>query len=226
MAPTAPMRTAIRKLERYYGPPPKPFPVDPFQQVVWENVAYLADDARREKAFKTLKRDVGVTPAAILHASLLQLRSATSLGILAERFAGKLREAARVALEEFDGDVGAVIDLPLPQARRALKRFPGIGEPGAEKILLFSGRHALLAPDSNALRVLQRLGIVPQRKSYSAAYAAARDVASTQLGADTAGMQRAHQLFRRHGQEVCTRSAPDCPRCPLAPACPRIGVAT
>ena len=87
-------------------------------------------------------------------------------------------------------------------------------------------RHcAALAPDSNALRVLHRLGISPARKRYVSACAAAREVSAEQLGADTAGMLRAHQLLRRHGQEVCTRSAPACLRCPMVSLCPRIGVA-
>ena len=37
-----------------------------------------------------------------------------------------------------------------------LKRFPGIGDPGADKILLCSRGAATLAPESNALRVLLR----------------------------------------------------------------------
>jgi endonuclease-3 len=224
MAATAPLRTVIRKLERHYGAPARAFPTEPFQQIVWENVAYLADDRRRREAFNTLKREVGVTPEAILHAPVARVRAATSLGILADRFTGKLRDAARIALDDFDGDLKPVLDLPLARARRALRRFPGIGEPGADKILLFSGRHALLAPDSNALRVLQRLGLAPQARSYSVAYAAARAVASKSLGTDTSVMLRAHQLLRQHGQETCTRTTPECLRCPLATRCRRIGV--
>jgi endonuclease-3 len=226
--PAAPLtlRRILNPLARHYGPPPRPFPTSPFQQVLWENVAYLADDIRRMQAFDTLKRDVGLDPEAILHASADRLRRATSFGILADKFAAKLHDVARIALEEFDGHVDAVVDLPLPQAKRALRRFPGIGEPGAEKILLFSGRQALLAPDSNALRVLQRLGFVPERKSYATSYAAARKFATDELGADTGTMLRAHQLLRRHGQDLCTRSAPACPRCPLRTTCPRVGVAS
>ena len=63
---------------------------------------------------------------------------------------------------------------PLAEARKILRSFPGIGEPGAEKVLLFSGRQALLAPDSNALRVLVRLGLVREEKSYARTYAASR----------------------------------------------------
>ena len=44
------------------------------------------------------------------------------------------------------------------KARRALKRFPGIADPGADKLLLFAGVTPYLALDSNGLRVLLRLG--------------------------------------------------------------------
>lgn len=216
----------VTRLARHYGPAPRPFPTGAFEQLLWENVAYLADDAHRMAAFRTLKREVGLTPEKVLHAPLAKLRHATSHGILPHKFAAKLREVARIALDEFDGEVEAVLDRPLPAARRALRKFPGIGEPGAEKILLMSGRQALLAPDSNALRVLQRLGLVPAGKSYAATYSAARELAARELGADTGSMLRAHQLLRRHGQELCTRSAPACPRCPLRTSCPRIGVAS
>jgi endonuclease-3 len=222
--PVAPLRRVIDKLEKHYGPPLKPFPADPFQQVLWVNVAYLADDTRRAAAFKTLKRGVGLTPEKILHAPVATLRAATAFGILPDRFAKKLRECARIALDDFNGDLDAITTLPVAQAKRALRHFPGIGEPGAEQILLFSGRQPLLAPDSNGLRVLQRLGISPARKSYAAAYAAARGVTSGQLGADTPLMQRAHQLLRRHGHERCKATAPACNRCPLASTCPRTGV--
>ena len=220
------LRGVVTKLARYYGPPAHAFPTRAFEQLLWENVAYLADDARRMAAFRTLKREIGLTPEEVLHAPLTKLRRATSHGILADKFAGKLREVARIALEEFDGDVEAVLDRPLAEARRALRKFPGIGEPGAEKVLLFSGRQALLAPDSNALRVLQRLGLVPPARSYAATYAAARALAAGGLGADTGSMLRAHQLLRRHGQELCIRTVPACPRCPLRSHCPRTGLAS
>ena len=42
---------------------------------------------------------------------------------------------------------------------RLLRRFPGIGEPGADRLLLLAGGKRTLAPDSNALRVLVRLGL-------------------------------------------------------------------
>ncbi len=71
----------------------------------------------------------------------------------------KLREAARIALDDFAGGLDGIVREPVPNAKKALRKFPGIGEPGAEKVLLFRGRHPTLGPESNALGVLGRLGV-------------------------------------------------------------------
>jgi endonuclease III len=216
--PSLELAAAVQTLRRYYGPPEALPTTDPFELVVWENVAYLASPARRRDAFAMLRREVGTTPGQILAASQAALERVAAHGILKSRFATKLRACARIAIEDFGGDLRPVIHGPLPKAKQALRRFPGIGEPGAEKILLFAGAQSLLAPDSNALRVLVRLGFIQEDKSYARMYTAGRDVAS-HAAMDTAGMQEAHQLLQQHGQTLCKRNAPLCGSCPLAAMC-------
>jgi endonuclease-3 len=208
---------AVVALRAHYGRPVRP-PTDPFELVVWENVAYLASPAKRREAFADLVRHVGTTPADIMNATRPSLRRVAAHGILADTFASKLRECGRIATVEFGGDLNAVVTWPLERAKKALQRFPGIGEPGAEKILLFTGKHALLAPDSNALRVLVRLGYIREARRYANMYAAARAVAAG-LPARPRAMQDAHLLLQQHGQTLCKRTAPLCGKCPLAPGC-------
>ena len=205
-------------LRQQYGPPETPPTADPFELILWENVAYLASPARRRDAFEELKRSVGTEPEAIMAADLSALEKITARGILKSTFAAKLRDCARIALEQFGGDLNALIRGPLAKAKRSLRSFPGIGEPGAEKILLFTGQHALLAPESNGLRVLDRLGLVPQEKSYSRAYAASRQLASD-LPAVPKVVQEAHLLLQEHGQTLCKREKPRCSECPLLSHC-------
>lgn len=212
------LREAVEMLKDHYGPP-TPLPtVDPFELILWENVAYLAPPARRRQAFELLKRTVGTAPAVILTAKHSALERVTAQGILKSTFAAKLRECASIAVNEFGGDLGAAIRGPVDMAKRALRSFPGIGEPGAEKILLFTGQQALVAPDSNGLRVLVRLGLVRDEKSYARTYAASRQVAKD-LPAEPGVMQQAHLLLQQHGQTLCRRGAPRCGECPLAFAC-------
>lgn len=218
MADGLTLRVAVRALRSHYGQP-EPLPTaDPFELVLWDNVAYLASPAKRREAFALLRSTIGTTPKAILSATRAALEQVTSKGILKSSFAVKLRECAHIALTDFGGDLKAVVRRPLDEAKRALRSFPGIGEPGAEKILLFSGRHALLAPDSNALRVLVRLGLVREGSSYARTYAAAR-AAAAGLSSDVLLVQEAHLLLQLHGQTLCKRSAPLCAACPLESRC-------
>jgi endonuclease III len=209
---------AVERLRKHHGPPARPPTADPFELILLENVAYLAPPARRRQAFAQLKSTIGTSPSAILTASQHVLEGVTGRGILKRTFAAKLRECARIAIEKFGGDLRTPIRAPLGTAKRALRSFPGIGEPGAEKILLFTGRQALLAPDSNGLRVLVRLGLVREQKSYSGTYAASRQAANV-LAAEPRLMQEAHLLLQQHGQTLCRRGAPRCDLCPLAGGC-------
>src|ERR1700682_2266527 len=126
----------VERLQDQFGKQKPPKLDGPWEMILWENVAYLADDDRRQAAFQTLQKRIGLKPAQILSASDEALLEVTRYGIMPELFAEKLRKCAKIALEEFDGDLRPILQLPLPKATKALQKFPGIGEPGAEKILL------------------------------------------------------------------------------------------
>jgi endonuclease III len=129
--------------------------------------------------------------------------------------AAALLEAARLARER-DPDESAA--LPLREATRALQRFPGLGAPGAERVLLLAGAHPVLALDSNGLRALVRLGFAVEQPSYAATYRAVRE--ALELPDDVAWLRRAHLLLRQHGRETCKRTRPRCDGCALARRCP------
>lgn len=214
-----PFLKAVAALAARYGPP-RPLPAQgAFELILWENVAYLAGPERREQAFRELRARVGTSPSAILGAPEDVLRAIASAGIMADRQTAKLRVSAEIALREFDSDLGPVLRLDFKQARKALARFPSIGEPGAEKILLLTRSHPVLALDSNGLRVLLRLGIGEEKKSYSASYRSAQQAAMAEAGRGYGPLLRAHHLLRRHGEETCRRSRPRCETCPLSAGC-------
>jgi endonuclease III len=214
-----PLARVINALRQFYGRPARPLVKDPFEQVLWENVAYLAKDERRAEAWKRFKAEIGATPAEILEASASKLMDIGRAGIVPAITAEKLRRIAEIALEEFGGDLRPVLKLPLKDAKKALRRFPSIGEPGAEKILLFAGSHPVLALDSNGLRVLLRLGFGKEDKNYARSYRSAQEAVAPGLPLDTAWLIEAHQLLRRHGQELCKTNHPRCDACPLNKGC-------
>lgn len=208
-------------LRHFYGPSPAPTVTKPFEQVLWDNVAYMADDARRSQAFTVLKERVGTRPEAIVDAPQEKLLEVAGHGILAATFADKLRLAATIAIEL--GDLESLASRPVAQARRALRRFPGIGAPAADRILLFSRMHAVPALESNGSRALQRLFSVSTGGSYAQVYRAETALIVTELGSDFDRLIEAYQLLRRHGQELCRRSLPLCDRCPLRDVCAYYG---
>ncbi|MGZ5427803.1 MAG: endonuclease III domain-containing protein [Thermoanaerobaculia bacterium] len=214
------LREIVATLEKLYGKP-APFPSnDPWELILRENASYLVDDATREEVFRSLKARIGVSPEAILDAPRARLVEAIRKGGMRPPMrADKLLDAAEVAREKGLADLRKLTKEGGPEARKVLKRFPGIGEPGADKLLLAAGSAVTLAPDSNGLRVLVRLGYATEDANYAKAYRAVAEAVAPELPDDTAWLVVAHQLLRRHGQETCRRSEPRCDICPLAKGC-------
>ena len=210
----------IARLEAHYGKPRAPQTDDPLGLVIHENIAYLVADNKREAAFAALQKNVGLKPTEIMAAPVEELIRITRLGgIHPELRAARLKEIAQIVLNDFAGDLNRVLGLPKNEAMKALRKFPSIGLPGAEKILLFTRTHPLLALDSNGLRVLLRLGYGDEGKSYGASYSSVREALNDQIGNDCDFLIRAHQLLRRHGQELCRRNHPACEICPVRSSC-------
>ncbi len=210
----------LDQLERHYGAIGLPELTDPFEMILWENVAYLADDEQRREAFTLLKKRVGLKPHQILAVPLKSLGEITKHGgILPDQRAQKLVEAATIAVHEFGGNLQSILDLPAAKAKKALQKFPGIGEPGAEKILLFCRKLPVLALESNGMRVLLRLGYGQEETSYSASYRCIRKAVERELIFDFDWLIRAHMLLRYHGQQICKRNLPRCEECPVSRDC-------
>jgi endonuclease III len=216
-----PLPKVIERLGAFYGEPDPPDVNDPWEIIVWENVAYLVDDERRHETMEALRHGIGISPERILGATPAQLlKKAAIRGMVPEQSVEKLRRCAEIALEEFSGDLRPILKRPLAQAKKALKRFPAIGDPGAEKILLFCRAFPILALESNGLRVLVRLGYGEEKPNYSTTYRLVQEAIEGELVKEYSWLIKAHQLLRRHGQELCRRSKPRCEKCPFMKECP------
>jgi len=211
------LTAAIAKLETLYRLP-KPM-TDPLALIVWENIGYLIDDARRTELFEEFRERVGLdankimrTPGAVL------LDIAKRGGMNPGTRVSRLKNIAAIILES--GELRAALkSLPLARARALLKKFPGIADPGADKILLFSGVSVQPALESNGLRVLVRVGFAPQQSSYSASFKAAVGAMKEHGVMERRWLMRAYAVLRAHGQALCKRTAPNCIACPLDKSC-------
>jgi endonuclease III len=210
----------IAQLVKFYGKPKPPLTTDPFELILFESVAYLVTDERRAEAFDLLRRTVGTKPHQILAAANSALVKVAELGgMQPEKRAARLREIALIAMNEFGGDLSEALMLPLPKAKKALQKFPSIGEPSAEKFLLFTRSYPVLGLDSNGLRVLLRLGFGQEKKNYSASYRSVQEAIKDQLTDDYDWLIDAHLLLRHHGKELCKTNRPLCEKCPVKNSC-------
>jgi endonuclease III len=220
MTPQLKFSRVLKLLGKFYGRPSPPRLSDPVEIILYENVAYLVDDEKRSAAFDALKKKIGTKPVEILKASDVELIEITKMGgMVPELRARRLRQIAELAHWIFKDDLNSVLNKPLPEAKKALKKFPSIGDPGAEKVLMLTHSHLVLSLESNGLRVLVRLGFAEEKKSYSTTYRAIQDAVQDDLPRNYEDLIAAHQLLRQHGQELCKRSRPLCDDCPLKQSC-------
>jgi endonuclease III len=203
------LHAIVAKLREIYGEL-RPRITKPFEMILLENASYLVDDPTRHETLERLRDEIGLTPDEILRHSADDIARVVERGGMKPLHrAEKVLESARIA-REAGGDL---------LEKKLLQRFPSIGEPYADRVLLFNGKSSSVAPDSNALRVLCRLGFAPEdEKHYTKTYRTAVAAAGEQVQ-DAATAREAHLLLRRHGQEVCKRSAPRCEACPLRRSC-------
>jgi len=215
------LREAVKRLRSLYGTPPPPSATDPYAIALREAAAYLVDDARREATVEALRKEIGLDPETLLRASPDRIaRAIEGGGMQPQRRAAKVKECAAIAAEIGPKELARLAREDPKAARKILKRFPGIGDPGADRMLLFARGMRTLAPDSNALRVLLRLSFGEEHKGYSASYRSAAEAVEPELPRDFDGLIRAHGLLRTHGREMCKAKAPACSVCPLASDCP------
>ena len=195
----------LDRLEADAGPAAPVPATDGWLLVLAENIGYLVDDDTRWRAMTNLRRTVGTAPERILAAPDENL-SRVVVGMRPAERVSRLRTCAQLRV-----------------AGARWSAYPGIGQPGVQRIELFTGAKPVLALDANALRVLVRLGYGDPARSYAVTYREAQAAAAAEVEETVPARQRAHQLLRRHGQTVCRRSGPSCPTCALADACPSAG---
>jgi endonuclease-3 len=211
----------IARLQKHYGAPELPPARGAFELVLWENACYLLPDHRRAAVFEGLRAQVGLTADAILKAPReVLLPLATLGGMRPETRVFRWQEIARITATQFQGNLEQILEWPYAQAKKSLKLFPSIGDPSAEKILLFCGVAAGLPLESNGLRVLTRIGYGRVHlKNYGAMYRSAQEAITPELPKGAERLARAHLLLREHGKTICKDTSPQCYECPVEDLC-------
>lgn len=215
------MNRLLDTLEAQYGPQKPGWPTDPYLSLIWWHCGYPPSDAACAKGWESLISRNGVDPATLLAAEPAQLALALKPGgMFPELRAMRLKEVADRVKREFGGNLSAKLKrLPLSKARAALKKFHGIADPGADRILLFGGISPVAAVPSNCPHVLVRVRFGHELENYGRNYKAAQEIVAAEVPAAFEARIRAYLLLKCHGQQLCRGSHPKCDACPAAPLC-------
>jgi len=210
----------LDSLEAFYGKQEVYWPTDPYEFIVWWHCGYPQSDAACAKGWEKLSADVGIEPERILAATPAKLAGALkSGGMVPELRALRLKEIAMHVKDQYDGDLNAALRGPLADARKKLKSFPSIADPGADRVLLFAGIATIAAIPSNCPYVLIRILHGQERENYGVTYREAQQAIAASVPEKFDSRTRAYLLLKRHGQETCKRTKPKCEKCPVSKSC-------
>jgi endonuclease-3 len=206
-----------RRLERAYGTPEAELgnKCDPLDEAIYIVLSFQTDLARfagtwrRLRAaygsWRALERAPARRIACILREGGLQHQKARTI----KRLLGSVRDLnGELTLDPLRKISDA-------DAEQVLTRLPGLSWKGARCVLLYSLDRDAFPVDSNAFRVLKRVGVlrghaVYRRKSLHD---------SLQRIVTTERRRSLHVNLVVHGQRVCRPIAPLCAQCPLNKVC-------
>ncbi|HEY1954858.1 MAG TPA: hypothetical protein VGH28_04585 [Polyangiaceae bacterium] len=204
-----PVAKILDTLEKTFGRVAIPKRVRAYDMLIRAQCGYPASEEACEKGLRALEASVGTAPDEILGAPKAKLVKAMRAGgIVPEVRTERLRAVAKHARDGADF-----------RDRKTLKKLPTIGDPAADKILLFTRVQAIAAVPSNATQVPARIGIGKDLGSYAATYRSIERALDAALPKTFDARIRAHLLLKRHGQDVCKRARPRCELCPIARDC-------
>lgn len=218
----------LDRLESFYGELEPGWPTDPYLFLIWWHCGYPPSEERCSRGWDALVAAVGVSPAELARARSTTLARALKAGGLVPQLrAARLKTIARRVLEDYAGDLRAALAaVPEAEARKLLRRFPGIGAPGADRILLFGALAPVAAVPSSSPHVLVRLASGREAGKYTATYARAQELIEAQVPATLSARARAYLLLQRHARQLCKRAQPKCGECPVSGDCAYFGQLT
>jgi endonuclease III len=220
MSNPPPIPELLDRLESFYGPQQPSWPTDPYLFLVWWHCGYPASDTACAKGWAVLAKTVGTSPEAILAASPEKLAAALRPGgMVPEIRALRLKQIAARVKDQLVGDLLTALHGPLDQARKELKKFPNIADPGVDRILLFARIAPVAAIPSNCPHVLVRILHGMERENYGVTYREAQHAIESEIPPTFDSRTRAYLLLKQHGQTTCKRTNPKCDQCPVNTNC-------
>jgi len=205
-------------LEKKYGPlwpwPDDYFSDDPFKNLVLTILSQNTSESNCLRAYKGLKDRFEITPQALIAAPEKEIRKAIKSGGLYNIKAKRLKDVAKVVIEEYNNNLDSVLSLPKEDAKKQLLKLPGIGDKTADVILTTRHSYKEVIPvDTHMDRIAKRIGLVEKKANYEKTQEALKKFLPSKYRERGAGLL---WLLAKH---TCKPQNPKCKECVLKGMC-------
>jgi endonuclease-3 related protein len=187
---------------------------EPFEIIVGAILTQSAAWGNVEKAIANLKSARALSPEALRRLTLPEVAGLIRPCGYYNAKALKLKSFAHWLGEYYNDDLGKLFTNNTDHLRQQLLSIHGIGQETADSIILYAANKPVFVVDAYTRRIINRIGLAPDRNSYAAYQALFMD----NLPADTQLFNEYHALLVCLAKNVC-RSHPLCPQCCLNDIC-------
>ena len=187
--------------------------LDPFEALISTILSQATNDRNRDLALKNLKRKLKLTPQIISKTDAKDIADSIHPAGLENMKAPRIKEAARIILEEYSGDLRKVLRLPQAEAREKLMDLPGVGFKTADVMLAFVARRNVMPVDTHISRIAKRLGVVNEKAEYEEIRKTLEELIPAEKRLNI------HLSMIAFGRKICKAPKPLCYRCRITRYC-------
>jgi len=185
----------------------------PFERLI---STILSQNTSRESTitgFENLRKEFAITPEVLAEAEVEEIKECIKPSGLYNTKAPRIKDVARIILEDYGGDLNSLSRLPADRARERLLKIPGVGFKTADIILSLVLGRGSFAVDTHISRIAKRWKMVRGNAGYEEIRLAFEAVISR------GKRRKAHLALIEFGKEICRARGPRCIMCPVYGEC-------
>ena len=185
----------------------------PFERLV---STILSQNTSREATilgFENLRKRFQISPRVLAKASIDEIKACIRPAGLYHTKAPRIKELARIIVDEYGGDFDEFSRMPTDVARELLMKIPGIGHKTADVFLSIAAGGKNFAVDTHIARIARRWQLVGDKEGYEKTRLAYEALIPPDR------RRRAHIALIDFGREICRARAPRCAECPVYGQC-------
>lgn len=210
------MSTISKRIDRILGLFPERRwyrDLTPFERLISTILSQNTSRDATIKGFENLRKRFHITPEVLARAKVEDIKGCIRPSGLYNIKAPRIREVARIILEEYGGNLNSLARLDLDTARERLLKIPGVGFKTADVFLSLVYERGMFAVDTHISRIAKRWKMVRANAGYEEIRSAFEAVIAQ------GKRPRAHLALIEFGREICKARGPLCNICPVYPGC-------